>query len=81
MFFEYGFIILVKVMCDSVVEFVVEDEKDKENKKEDEEEKEGEIVEKKVEIKEKCKFGKSKGFGFVCFSNFDDVIKVVIEMN
>ncbi|KAK0640875.1 hypothetical protein B0T16DRAFT_461014 [Cercophora newfieldiana] len=88
MFSEYGPITSAKVMRDSLTEGGSDEEskepkegKDKENVKEDEKEAEAEGSEKKGDKKEKKLLGKSKGFGFVCFSNPDDATKAVAEMN
>ncbi|KAK0617059.1 hypothetical protein B0T14DRAFT_433754 [Immersiella caudata] len=87
MFSEFGPITSAKVMRDTLAEGGSDEEdkedgKDKENvKKEDEKEAEAEGGEKKGDKKEKKLLGKSKGFGFVCFSNPDDATKAVAEMN
>jgi polyadenylate-binding protein len=89
MFSEFGPITSSKVMRDALTDASAEEEKegkDKENKKEGEAEAEQEAegaegAEKKTEKKGDRRLGKSKGFGFVCFSNPDDATKAVAEMN
>jgi polyadenylate-binding protein len=95
LFTPFGTITSAKVMRDAIPADRAEtpSEEKKEEKKEGEETKEGEKEAKessgdedketvKVTIKgEKKILGKSKGFGFVCFSNPDEATKAVTDMN
>jgi polyadenylate-binding protein len=87
LFVPFGAITSAKVMRDSAQETAEaekkDEEKNKENKKEgDAEEGEKADAEKKDAPKsEKRTLGKSKGFGFVCFSNPDEATKAIADMN
>jgi polyadenylate-binding protein len=95
LFTPFGTITSAKVMRDAMPadrpDSPEKKEEDKEETKEEEEKKEEETSgdekkeekkDKEVTIKgEKKILGKSKGFGFVCFSNPDEATKAVTDMN
>jgi polyadenylate-binding protein len=66
---------------ESIEEKKIDDEAEKDGKDEAKEDEKEQKDVKKAEKSEKRVFGKSKGFGFVCFSNPDEASKAVSEMN
>ena len=76
-----GTITSAKVMRDDTRDGEETEKDDTESKEEKDEEANGTEEEKKDDSASSKKLGKSKGFGFVCFSNADEATKAVTEFH